>query len=195
MYCPNCGKEVKEYDRFCRFCGTNLQQEIIKPLEPKIEVKEVVKEKILDNVEEVVLYVVKKHWIDLIIPIVLTPLFFFYFWNIFLNTHSIFSWVIMFAILWFIFYPVARLKSDRMVITNKFIHIKTGVLNPEEIDIPIENANLLELSQSVMGRVFDYGFATYLSSGEKRDYGSIKSPEDLEYIIENPQKFVEENLD
>ncbi len=101
----------------------------------------------------------------------------------------------MFALLGGIFYPIARCKSDRMVITNKFIHIKAGILNPEETDIPLENTNSLELTQSSMGRIFDYGFVSYISSGEKRDYGSIKAPEELEYIIENPKKFIEENMD
>lgn len=186
MYCSNCGKEVKENDNFCRFCGFNLQNEV-QAVETKVN--------ITDDVEEVVLYVVKKHWIDLVVPIFLTPLFFFYFWNIFLNTHSFFSWIITLAILGFIFYPIARYKSDRMVITNKFVHIKVGILNPEEADIPLENINVIELTQTSMGRMFDYGYAAYINEGERRDYGSIKAPEELEYIIENPQKFVEENLD
>ena len=27
MYCPNCGKSIKEYDNFCRYCGVNLREE------------------------------------------------------------------------------------------------------------------------------------------------------------------------
>lgn len=215
MFCPNCGKEVKENDNFCRYCGNNLHTEIetinvqkqvctadtikmvnvVEKIDEQPVIKNSIKEKISDDAEEVVLYVVKKHWIDLIVPICLVPLFFLYFWNIFLNTHSLFSWVVLFALLGFIFYPVARYKSDRMVVTNKFIHIKSGILNPEEADIPIENANALELTQSTMGRIFDYGLAAYISSGERKDYGSIKAPENLEYIIENPDDFVRDNMD
>lgn len=186
MFCPNCGKEVKEDDNFCRYCGFNLHNEV-KAVEPKIN--------IADNIEEVVLYVVKKHWIDLVLPVFLTPLFFLYFWNIFLNTHSFFSWIVMFALLGFIFYPIARYKSDRMIITNKFIHVKVGVLNPEEADIPLCETDVMGLTQSTMGRMFDYALVSYINNGEKRDYGSVKAPQDLEFIIENPQKFVEESLD
>lgn len=186
MFCSNCGKEVKENDNFCRYCGADLRNKI-QTTEPK--------ENIIDDVEEVVLYVVKKHWIDLVVPIFLIPLFFFYFWNIFLNTHSFFSWVITLSILGFIFYPIARYKYDRMVITNKFIHVKVGILNPEEADIPLDETDVIGLSQTSMGRMFDYGFVSYINNGEKRDYGSIKAPEELEYIIKNPQKFVNENLD
>ncbi len=191
MYCPNCGKEVKENDNFCRYCGINLHSEPnVVELKPKQTSKP---EQTSSDDEEIVLYVVKKHWIELVVPVFLTPLFFFYFWNVFLNTHSLFSWIITIALLGFIFYPIARYKSDRMIITNKFIHIKAGVLNPEELDIPLENSTSIELSQTSMGRIFDYGLAAYTNSNEKRDYGNIKAPEELEYIIENPEKFVEEN--
>lgn len=194
MFCPNCGKEVKENDNFCRFCGSNLRDEVQVIEQEAVSAQE---QKIVidDNAEEVVLYVVKKHWVDLVVPVFLIPLFFFYFWNIFLNTHSFFSWVVVFALLGFIFYPIARYKSDRMIITNKFVHVKVGILNPEEVDIPLSEIDVFGLSQSNMGRLFDYGFASYINNGEKRDYGSVKAPEELEYIIENPQKFVEESLD
>lgn len=193
MFCPNCGKEVKENDNFCRYCGHNLQEEISVVETQTAEVVE--QTQTTDDVEEVVLYVVKKHWIDLVVPAFLIPLFFFYFWNIFLNTHSFFSWIITFALLGFIFYPIARYKSDRMIITNKFVHIKVGILNPEEVDISLNDIDVLGFSQSSMGKFFDYGFASYINNGEKRDYGSIRAPKALEYIIENTQKFVEECMD
>ena len=55
MYCPNCGKEVKENDNFCRYCGNNLQEKIKEPV-------------ITDNSEEVVLYVVKNIGLTLFYP-------------------------------------------------------------------------------------------------------------------------------
>lgn len=189
MYCPNCGKEVKENDNFCRFCGIKLNTQQEECFVQKT--KEIEKEA---EDEEIVLYEVKKHWIDLVVPIFLIPLFFLYFWNIFLNSHSFFSWIIMFSILGLIVYPIARFKSDRIVVTNKFVHIKSGVLNPIETDIPINELESLELSQTTMGRMFDYGFLAYITDGERKDYGNIKTPEELEYIIENPESFIEENI-
>lgn len=210
MFCPNCGKEVKETDNFCRYCGQSLSQdvqksELFETREPVISkpVREKVQEPqqeegfeqiFDDSVEEVVLYEVKKHWMNFVVPAFLIPLFFVYFWFIFLNTHSFLSWVVTLAILAFIFYPIAKSKSDRMVITNKFIHIKSGVLNPQEFDIPLYNSDMIGVSQSVMGRLFDYGFVSYYNGAENVDYGYITSPEDLEYIVENPKKFVEENI-
>ena len=45
MFCSNCGKEVKENDNFCRYCGFNLHNEV-KTVEPKVN--------IADDIEEVV---------------------------------------------------------------------------------------------------------------------------------------------
>lgn len=193
MYCSNCGKEVKENDNFCRFCGIKLNTQQEESFAQRTETKKIEKET-ENEVEEIVLYEIKKHWIDLVVPSFLTPLFFLYFWNIFLNSHSLFSWIIMFSILGLIVYPIARYKSDRIVITNKFVHIKSGVLNPVETDIPMNELESLELSQTTMGRMFDYGFLGYITDGERKDYGNIKTPEELEYIIENPESFIEENL-
>ena len=191
MFCPNCGKEIKETDNFCRYCGSDLRAEIQQP-----KIVEVIKEEIpvKSDEEEYVLYDVQKHHMALVLPIFLIPLFFIYFWNIFLNTHSFFSWIVVFAIVGMIIYPIARYKSDSIVITNKFAHIKIGVLNPEEIDIPLEKLDILEVSQTSLGRIFNYGQVSFCTNSEKFDFGYIKNPEDLQYIIDNPKKFVDENL-
>ena len=27
MFCPNCGKQIKDYDNFCRYCGIDLKDD------------------------------------------------------------------------------------------------------------------------------------------------------------------------
>jgi membrane protein YdbS with pleckstrin-like domain len=212
MFCPNCGKQIKEDDNFCRYCGTDLRLESNDKSVEQI-VEEVVKENKTDNEkiivevkkteeqkqpiytgEELVLYDIKKHWMALFWPAFLTPLFLVYFWVIFLNTHSFFSWIIVIAMLFLIIYPIARYKSDKIIITTKSAHIKIGVLNPAEIEIPLEKLNIIDVSQSSMGRLLDYGTATFCINAEKYDYSYIKYPEDLQFIIDEPQKFIEESL-
>ena len=215
MFCPKCGKQVKEDDNFCRFCGANLQADSDNLSQEHSEqiIEEVVHEKKDNDTqlvvelkkseeaktpsytgEELVLYDIKKHWMALFWPIFLTPLFLVYFWVIFLNTHSIFSWVIVIAMLVLIIYPVARYKSDKIIITTKSAHIKIGVLNPAEIEIPLEKLNVIDISQSSMGRLLDYGTASFCINTEKYDYSYIKYPEDLQFIIDEPEKFIEESL-
>lgn len=216
MFCPNCGKPVKENDNFCRYCGYNLSTEkegdefcnvksyIEKPQDntgecvvnhycPPEEV-EVSEEYELppEDSEELVIYDVKKHWMALFWPIFLTPVFFIYFWFIFLNTHSFFSWVIVFLILVPIIYPILRFNSDKIVVTTKFAHIKIGILNPEEIDVPLSKLGILEISQTTMGRIMDYGMVSFAFNGEGFDYGYIKDPGELQYLIDNPARYIKE---
>lgn len=199
MYCPHCGKQVKEEDNFCRFCGAELKEKFENVViekqdlkEPEITEKPV--EEPLYEGEEFVLYEIKKHWMSLFWPVFLTPLFLMYFWVIFLNTHSLFSWIVVIAMLALIIYPIIRYKTDQIVITTKSAHIKIGIINPAEVEIPLEKLNLIDVSQSSIGRVLDYGTATFCINAEKYDYPYIKYPEDLQFIIDEPKKFIEESL-
>ena len=219
MFCPNCGKQVKENDKFCRYCGYKLDEELNSDVVsvPYIEYpnknetsedytvhhyeaqpEEAPKEEEVTPAydgEELVIYDVKKHWMALFWPIFLTPIFFLYFWFIFLNTHSFFSWIIVFLILTPIIYPILRYNSDKIVITTKYAHVKLGVLNPMEIDIPLSKIAMLELSQTTMGRIMDYGMVTFASNGERFEYGYIKDPGELQYLIENPARYIKESFE
>ncbi len=201
MFCPNCGKPVKDFDNFCRYCGADLKNDAVNPknetIKTEIQQQEISQEYKLppEDSEELVLYDVKKHWMALFWPIFLTPIFFIYFWVIFLNTHSILSWVIVLLIISFIIYPILRYHSDKIIITTKFAHIKIGVLNPIEIDIPIKKLDMCDFSQSAMGRILDYGTISFNHNAERYDYNYIKNTADIEYILENPARFVSESLE
>lgn len=194
MFCPNCGKETKENDNFCRYCGCDLRSDNVQT-EEILPHNEPQKTLINNDDEEFVLYDVQKHLMALVLPMFLIPLFAFYFWNIFLNTHSLLSWFIVIAILGLIIYPIARYKSDRLIVTTKFAHIKVGIINPVEIDIPIDKIDMLEISQTSMGRMLGYGMAAFSSNSERYDYGYIKFPEELQYLIDDPERFAHEVLD
>ena len=214
MFCPNCGKPIKENDNFCRYCGADLRIEDTSSerTESYIETEhfeeqpDVVEEKIdedtqieqeeqedADLPEELVFYDVKKHWISLFWPAFLTPVFFVYFWNIFLNTHSLFSWVVVIAMLAGIICPILCFKNDKMVITNKFAHISLG-LKKEEIDIPLDKFEIFNVTQSSMGKVFDYCVISFFLNSQKYEYKYVESPEYLNHIFENPKEFIKENI-
>lgn len=200
MYCPNCGKEVKEHDNFCRFCGFDLKNDddfIEEQIETQNESNaqsEPEKEKFVYEGEELVLCEVERHPMILFWTIFLTPLFIIYFWTMFLNTHSIFSWFIMIGMLVLIVYPIICYKSEKFVITTKSAHIKMGVLKKLDIEIPLENFDVFDVVQSSFGRSFDYGTITFNYNYEKYDYPYVKSPEELLYIFQNPKEFIEEEL-
>lgn len=69
MYCPNCGKSIKEYDNFCRYCGVNLREEEKEEIQIKsYSDNEIIKDEVCqvkkvdipqDNGDELVLFDVK----------------------------------------------------------------------------------------------------------------------------------------
>ena len=199
MFCPNCGKQIKDTDNFCRYCGTDVRSTGNE--QPAEEV--LVDEKQdstgykmpADNEEELVLYEVKKHWMSVVWPVFLTPVFLIYFWFIFLNTHSFFSWVVVFAILAGIIYPILRYNSDKIIITNKFVHIKLGVFTSDSIDIPLDKTDMLDLTQTALGKVFGYGTLTFTRNSERYDYNYIMSVEDMQYLIDDTSGFVRDILE
>ena len=126
--------------------------------------------------------------------IFLTPLFLIYFWTIFLSSQSIFSWFVVAGIIVLIVYPAICYKSESFVITTKSAHIKIGFIKKEEIEIPLKDFDKLDVTQSSMGRMFDYGTVTFNYKSEKYDYPYVKSPEELLYIFQNPGEFIQEQI-
>ena len=209
MFCPNCGKQIKDSDNFCRYCGADVRNTEIKDISEndneyvvhrydsdESQISKTINEYKLpdDDAEELVLYDIKKHWMALFWPVILTPVFFIYFWIIFLNTHSLFSWIIVLILLFAIIYPILRYNSDKIIITTKYAHIKLGVLNPVEIDIPLTKIDVLDVSQTTVGRMFDYGTVSFVHDSERYEYGYVQSPGELQYIIDDPARFVHEAM-
>lgn len=222
MYCPNCGKMINDYDKFCRYCGINLQEdgevrvqhynEIQDDSDSSVktcldDIKETNDEDVFEKEaeiqytpneddEELVLYDVRKHIMGIFWPIVLMPVFFIYFWTIFMNTHSLFSWVLGVLLLIPIVYPMMRYYSDKIIITNKFIHIKHGIFNIEEFDIPIKKIRMLHVQQSMIGKFCNYGDIFFESPVTERIYNFkyAQNIDELKEIILNPVQFIKESL-
>lgn len=213
MYCPNCGKNIKEFDKFCRYCGTSLEAEVCNDVFNKETKNEVCEEVNIEKAnanyydeeidytpnekdDELVLYDVKKHPMALFWSVALMPIFFMYFWTIFMQTHSIFSWILAAVILTPIIYPLLRYYSDKIIITNKFVHIKHGVFNIEEIDIPIKKIRMLHFQQSFVGSLCNYGDIFFESPTTEKLYNFkyAKDYDELKNIIINPVQFIKDTL-
>ncbi len=192
MFCPNCGNKVEEYDNFCRYCGKNLSEKQPENYTRKTARKNVPE----DTSEELVLYDVKKHSMAYFWSIIFLPVFFVYFWKVFLNTHSLFSWIAAFIILTPIIYPILRNSSDKIIVTTKYVRIKTGVIETKETDIPVSNTDILGLEQSFWGRMLNYGDLIFKhnNSDEISKFSYIDNFNEFADIIENTDEFIENSL-
>jgi membrane protein YdbS with pleckstrin-like domain len=106
-------------------------------------------------------------------------------WSIFLSfTATIASMLILLP--WFV-YDLLRFKLDRIIVTNKKVYIKTGVLFKSVVTTPIEKINNIHIIKGPIGTILGYGTiviqsgATLGASG----YSYIASPEELQQVIEN----------
>ena len=103
---------------------------------------------------------------------------------------------IAFALLVPIVYPILRYTSDKILITTKYIRIKYGVFNIEEIDIPIRKIKLLAVEQTFVGKILNYGSIIFKSPAKAENcvYGYIKDFDEFVEILNNPAEFIRESL-
>jgi len=186
MYCQNCGKLMSDNFHFCTYCGAKLE------IEPEIveTEDEIYDSELFESQEELVLLDVKRHWMSLFVPAFMTPIFLAYFWYIFLGTEGMKSYFVALIMLAFIVYPIMRFKNDRMVITNKFAHIKIGTINKKEFNIAINKFDTFSVNQSLLGKMLDYGTIVFYMENEKYEFPYIEAPECMQKIFSNPKKYL-----
>lgn len=75
-------------------------------------------------------------------------------------------------VLFFIFYLIAKLLINKteLVITNKRIIAKYGIIRVDTIDIHFETIDSVSVEQSFLGRIFNYGSIVI------HGYGGSKTP-------------------
>jgi len=172
MYCSNCGKTVKEYDYFCKYCGKDLRAQDE------------------DSGEELVLYVAGKHPAGVWLPLLWSPFLIAVFWQLYIRSSSIFGAIFAITFLVPVIYLILRHYSDSVVVTNKFVHLKHGAFDPEEIDVPLRNAGVLRVKQTSLGKILNYGYISFNNEGSRQHLRYIKNPEDLREIFADPEGFI-----
>lgn len=222
MFCPNCGKKINDYDNFCKFCGRELREtsyietpdeekiplnqmrenftvEIPSVMQVKDEPKTAIIEddKIIENEdEEIVVYEIKKHWMSLFWPIILSPLCIAYFWKVYVIIQSFAGFLFGLLFLMPIIYPILRYYVDKAVITNSNLHIQQGVYDYNEVSVPLNKIDLIQMRRSFLGKLGNYGHLIIQSEyAETRTvYKYIQNPDDVLYILRNPKAYIKEYL-
>ena len=116
---------------------------------------------------EEMVYVFKKHWIYLVLPLILV-----------IPTGG-------FAIPWFL-YRLAVHHFDEIAVTNQKFHIRVGLINKEVVSTPLKNINNVTFQQGFLGRIFGYGTVNVHSGalGGVSSYSHIVNPELAKASIE-----------
>ena len=190
MFCPNCGEKVKENYNFCKYCGMILDEKPDKQYAFSDE-----EEPVDDDSEEIVLYVARRHWAGLLLPLIPAPFLTILFWKIYINSHSVIGVIAGVFILMPVIYPILRHYTDKLIITNKFVHIRHGILNIIEMTIPIEEIKKIHPQQSLLNKILGYGQIEFKTEAGTFYIRSIENYEELKYIVNNTEEYIKESLE
>lgn len=225
MFCPNCGKKVNDLDNFCKYCGKDLREEseqqvIETPQDEEVDervrfepaLEPIVGDEICtdecaledaiseadnsDFDDEIVVYEIKKHFMALFWPCVISPIFIAYFWKFYVIIPSFWGFVIALIFLVPIVHPILRYFSDRIVITSSNLYITRGFVNVEEICIPLNKIHLVRVRRSYLGRLAGYGHLVVERENSDKEitYRYIQEPDEVQYILSNSEAYIKEFL-
>lgn len=68
-------------------------------------------------------------------------------------------------------------RTSEFAVTNKRVIVKVGVLQRRTIEMLLRQVEALEVSQTILGRIFDYGTLLIIGSGGTREpFQRISAP-------------------
>jgi len=76
-------------------------------------------------------------------------------------------------------------RSSEFVVTNKRVILKTGVLKRKLIEVQLNRAEGLTISQGIMGRVFNFGVMKITSGGVTEVFTKIAKPYEFKKQVNN----------
>ncbi len=143
----------------------------------------------MDNLskDESVVTQAKVHWICLLPRMILTLLF------IPLTAESFFGFLILALI---IVAPVLiRMLTTTLVLTNKRIYGKVGLINTKSLDTPLNKINTVSISSGLFGKIFGYGVIHITSSSGNYNYKGIQNPSVFrDAVMEEIERFDEAKI-
>ncbi len=91
---------------------------------------------------------------------------------------------ILIGLVWF---PrdLMRYFSTKLVITNKRLRGKTGIINTNELDSPLNKINSVQIKQGAMGKICHYGTLIISTSSSVYSFDYIDRPYDFKTILNN----------
>ena len=148
-----------------------------------------------DDSEEIVLYVARRHWAGLLLPLIPAPFLTVLFWKVFMNVHAVIGLIAGVFILMPVVYPILRHYTDKLIITNKFVHIRHGVFDVTEINLPVEKINKLHAQQTLLNKLLGYGQIAFETETGTFYIRNIENYDELTYIISNTEEYIKEALE
>lgn len=83
--------------------------------------------------------------------------------------------------------------TTKLEITNRRIKGKTGLINTNELDSPLNKLNSIQVKQGMFGKIFNYGTVIITTSSSAFEFEYVTKPNEFKTIINNQIEAYEEN--
>lgn len=95
-----------------------------------------------------------------------------------------FACCILIGIIWF---PRDLIKyfTTKLEITNRRIKGKTGLINTNELDSPLNKINGIQVKQGLFGKIFKYGTIIITTSSSVFEFDYVTKPNEFKTILNN----------
>lgn len=108
---------------------------------------------------------------------------------------DIFSCCILVGFIWFV-KDIIIFFTTKLIITNKRISGKTGLINANELDSPLNKINGIQIKQGLFGKIFNYGTISITTASTVFNFDYISSPYEFKTILNNQiEKYDEQRIE
>ena len=78
-----------------------------------------------------------------------------------------------------------RYFTTKLEITNKRVKGKTGLINTNELDSPLNKINGIQVKQNMFGKMFNYGTLSITTASSVFLFNYINNPNEFKTILNN----------
>lgn len=106
-----------------------------------------------------------------------------------------FATCILIGVVWFI-KDLIKFFTTKLIITNKRVNGKTGLINTNELDSPLNKINGVQVRQGLFGKIFNYGTVSITTASTVFNFDYIDKPNEFKTILNNQiEKYDEERIE
>lgn len=136
--------------------------------------------------EELIL-MVKPHWIALLPPITLLVI------ALIVTIQHPIALILFFVFLIALISTTINLLTTVLAFSNKKVMCKTGLINTQKMDSPLDKVNNVTVASGLFGKIFGYGNIVITTAAETHTYKGIKTPEKFRTALAEQIQLFEED--
>ena len=88
------------------------------------------------------------------------------------------------TIIWIV-KDLIKFFTTKLIITNKRVNGKTGLINTNELDSPLNKINGVQVRQGLFGKIFNYGTVSITTASTVFNFDYIDKPNEFKTILNN----------